>query len=156
MLVAFALRVSGHFDTPYHARHPVAHRRKWETYQGMCPLSYEYSAATSREAHLDANGIARSLEDVVGKDGPTAEGRVVDGERVRLREAGGLKYRAWGGIFGTRYWCVTAQVGEDVRATRTEKVFYICVLRTAENGVLEIVSPVPRVEGGEVTVACGS
>lgn len=152
----------GDFDTPEYARYGAVQPRKWETNQGMDPYSYGYNAATPLSAYINASSIVTSLVDIVSKNGnflldvgPTANGTIVDVEQKTLREAGAWIRSHGEAIFNTTYWSVTPQEGTDVRFTTSVDAFYISVL-SKPNGTLVLESPVPWVEGDEVTVVGGS
>lgn len=153
----------GDFDTPEYATYPAAQRRKWETNRGMDPFSYGYNAATPDDAYMNASTIVKTLVDVVSKNGnflldvgPTKEGDIIDVEANALREAGVWIKDHGESIFNTSYWFVVPQEGESVRFTKTEEAFYISVMEMPQNaGWLELESPIPWMDGDEVTVVGG-
>ena len=152
----------GDFDTPEYARYGAVQPRKWETNQGMDPYSYGYNAATPVSAYLNASSIVQSLVDIVSKNGnflldvgPTANGTIIEVEQRNLREAGTWIKGHGEAIFNTTYWSVTPQEGSEVRFTTTMDAFYILVM-SKPNATLALDSPVPWVEGDQVTVVGGS
>lgn len=58
-------------------------------------------------------------------------------------------------IFNTTYWSITPEEGDAVRFTQTPDAFYISTLY-APNDTLVLTSPVPYVEGDQVTVVGGN
>ncbi|KAK7192381.1 hypothetical protein DPSP01_004966 [Paraphaeosphaeria sporulosa] len=152
----------GDFDTPEYARYAAVQPRKWETNQGMDPYSYGYNAATPLSAYMNASAVVTSLVDIVSKNGnflldvgPTADGTIIDVEQKTLREAGAWIKSHGEAIFNTTYWSVTPQEGSDVRFTTSLDAFYILVL-SKPNATLVLDSPVPWVDGDEVTVVGGA
>lgn len=155
--------VPGDFDTPEYPRSspPVARARKWESNRGMDPYSYGYNAATPDSAYMNASTIVRTLVDIVSKNGnflldvgPKADGSIVEAEVKALREAGVWIKDHEEAVFETGSWFVTPQEGEDIRFAVTEDAFYIYLLKKPSQQIL-IESPVPWVEGDNVTVAGG-
>lgn len=152
----------GDFDTPEYARYPVAQRRKWETNQGLDPYSYGYNAATPEDKYMNTTTLVRSLLDIVSKNGnflldvgPTANGTIIEIQQRTLREAGAWIKDHAEAIFNTTYWFVTPQEGDSVRFTKTDEAFYISLLGKVE-GAIEIESPVPWIEGDQVTIVGGN
>ncbi|KAG8162990.1 hypothetical protein KVR01_007468 [Diaporthe batatas] len=152
----------GDFDTPEYARYEAVQVRKWESNLGMDPFSYGYNRATPDDKYLTAQGIVTSLMDIVSKNGnflldvgPTAEGVIVDISQRNLRAAGVWIKSHAEAIFNTTYWSITPEEGDTVRFTQTPDAFYISTLY-APNDTLVLTSPVPYVEGDEVTVVGGN
>ena len=176
----------GDFDTPEYARYESVQIRKWESSLGMDPYSYGYNRATPDDKYLTAQGIVTSLVDIVSKNGnflldvgPTAEGEdhsrpsvinhiarwgltrwcrpgvIVDIEQRNLRAAGAWIKSHAEAIFNTTYWSITPGEGDAVRFTQTPDAFYISTLY-APNDTLVLASPVPYVDGDEVTVVGGN
>lgn len=152
----------GDFDTPEYARYAGVQARKWESNLGLDPYSYGYNRATPEGAYMNASEIVRTLVDVVAKNGnflldigPTADGTIVDVEQRALREAG-VWIRGHGeAVFGTRYWGVRPQEGDEVRFTTKVEAFYVLVLERPVPGELVLESPIPWVEGDKVVVVGG-
>ena len=151
----------GDFDTPEYARYGAIQRRKWESNLGMDPFSYGYNRATPASAYLNASSIVTSLIDIVSKNGnflldvgPQANGTIIDVEQTNLREAGTWIRTHGEAVFDTTYWFVTPEEGEDVRFTTTGHAFYIHVMNQV-NGTVRLVSPIPWVQGDDVTVVGG-
>lgn len=152
----------GDFDTPEYARYEAVQVRKWESNLGMDPFSYGYNRATPDDKYLTAQGIVTSLVDIVSKNGnflldvgPTAEGIIVDVSQRNLRAAGVWIKSHAEAIFNTTYWSITPEEGDAVRFTQTPDAFYISTLY-APNDTLVLTSPVPYVEGDQVTVVGGN
>jgi alpha-L-fucosidase len=154
--------VPGDFDTPEYARYDAVQIRKWESNLGMDPFSYGYNRATPTDAYLKPAGIVTSLMDIISKNGnflldvgPTANGTIIAIEQENLRAAGiWIKSHAEA-IFNTTYWFVTPEEGDTVRFTQNANAFYITALYPP-NSTLVLNSPVPYVEGDEVTIVGGS
>lgn len=158
----------GDFDTPEYAAYPAAQRRKWESNAGLDPFSYGYNRATPAAAYMRARAVVTTLLDVVSKNGnllldvgPTAAGEIVGVERRNLRAAGAWIRDHGEAIFNTTYWGVTPQYVDaatktDVRFTMTMDAFYISVLNRTADGSVEIRdTPIPWIEGDQVTVVGG-
>ncbi|KAK7992123.1 hypothetical protein PG988_000917 [Apiospora saccharicola] len=158
----------GDFDTPEYASYSAAQRRKWESSAGMDPFSYGYNRATPGNAYMNASTIVTTLVDIVSKNGnflldigPTQTGEIVEVEQRHLREAGAWIKDHGEAIFNTTYWGVTPQYVDaatdtDVRFTMTMDAFYISVLnQTADGSVVIRDTPVPWVEGDQVTIVGG-
>lgn len=79
----------------------------------------------------------------------------MDISQRNLREAGVWIKSHAEAIFNTTYWSITPEEGETVRFTQTPDAFYISTLY-APNDTLVLSSPVPYVEGDEVTVVGGN
>lgn len=152
----------GDFDTPEYARYPGVQVRKWESNLGMDPFSYGYNRATPLASYINASSIVTSLVDIVSKNGnflldvgPTANGTIIDIEQQHLKQAGSWIKDHGEAIFNTTYWFVAPQEGNNIRFTQTNDAFYIlCMARP--NGTLTLESPVPWVQGDQVTVVGGS
>lgn len=82
-------------------------------------------------------------------------GVIVDIEQRNLRAAGVWIKSHAEAIFNTTYWSITPEEGDTVRFTQTPDAFYISTLY-APNDTLVLTSPVPYVEGDEVTVVGGN
>lgn len=82
-------------------------------------------------------------------------GTIIDIEQRNLRAAGTWIKSHAEAIFNTTYWSVTPGEGSAVRFTQTLDVFYITTLY-APNDTLVLTSPVPYLEGDEVTVVGGN
>lgn len=82
-------------------------------------------------------------------------GVIVDIEQRNLRAAGAWIKSHAEAIFNTTYWSITPEEGDAVRFTQTPDAFYISALY-APNDTLVLASPVPYVEGDEVTVVGGN
>lgn len=82
-------------------------------------------------------------------------GVIVDIEQRNLRAAGVWIKSHAEAIFNTTYWSITPEEGDTVRFTQTPDAFYISTLY-APNDTLVLTSPVPYVEGDEVTVIGGN
>lgn len=152
----------GDFDTPEYARYTAVQPRKWESSQGMDPYSYGYNAATPVSAYINASSVVTSLVDIVSKNGnflldvgPTGNGTIIDIQQQVLREAGTWIKSHGEAIFNTTYWSVAPQEGNDVRFTTTADAFYMLVL-SKPGTTLALSSPIPWVEGDQVTVVGGS
>ncbi|KAF2466114.1 glycoside hydrolase [Lindgomyces ingoldianus] len=148
----------GDFDTPEYARYASVQPRKWESNLGMDPYSYGYNRATPLASYLNASMIIQSLVDVVSKNGnflldigPMADGTILDVEKNNLREAGRWIKSHGEAIFNTTYWFVTPQEGDGIRFTTTKDAFYILSMEKP-NGTLVLESPIPWVQGDEVTI----
>ncbi|EME84819.1 glycoside hydrolase family 29 protein [Pseudocercospora fijiensis CIRAD86] len=153
--------IPGDFDTPEYARYESVQVRKWESNLGMDPFSYGYNRATPDDQYLKPRDIVVSLIDIVSKNGnflldvgPTANGTIVQIEQDNLRAAGKWIKSHGEAIFNTNYWFVTAEEGDTIRFTQNANAFYISALY-APNDTLVIDSPVPYVDGDEVTVVGG-
>ncbi|KAJ5948367.1 hypothetical protein N7466_001382 [Penicillium verhagenii] len=151
----------GDFDTPEYATYSAVQRRKWESNLGMDPYSYGYNRATPLASYMNASTIVTSLVDIVSKNGnflldvgPTANGTILDIEQLHLRQAGKWIKTHEEAIFNTTYWFVTPEEG-DVRFTISQEAFYIHTI-TKPNNTLSLSSPVPWVEGDQVTVVGGN
>jgi alpha-L-fucosidase len=79
----------------------------------------------------------------------------VDISQQNLRAAGVWIKSHAEAIFNTTYWSITPEEGDTVRFTQTPDAFYISTLY-APNDTLVLTSPVPYVEGDEVTVVGGN
>lgn len=153
--------MTGDFDTPEYARYPGVQVRKWETSQGMDPLSYGYNRATPAASYMNATDIVTSLVDIVSKNGnflldvgPTANGTIIDVEQNNLRQAGKWIKAHGEAIYNTTYWFVTPEEGDYIRFTTTTDAFYISCL-AKPNGTISLDSPVPWIEGDAVTIVGG-
>lgn len=151
----------GDFDTPEYARYEAVQTRKWESNLGMDPYSYGYNRATPESAYLEPQGIVTSLVDIVAKNGnflldigPTANGSIIEVEQRNLRAAGSWIKDHAEAIFNTTYWFIAPEEGQAVRFTQNADAFYILTLYPP-NGTLVLDSPVPYVQGDEVTVVGG-
>jgi alpha-L-fucosidase len=82
-------------------------------------------------------------------------GIIVDVSQRNLRAAGVWIKSHAEAIFNTTYWSITPEEGETVRFTQTPDAFYISTLY-APNDTLVLTSPVPYVQGDEVTVVGGN
>ena len=150
----------GDFDTPEYASFGAVQRRKWESNAGMDPFSYGYNRATPMSEYMNASTVVTSLVDIVSKNGnflldvgPQANGSILQVEQDHLRAAGGWIKGHAEAVFNTSFWFVAPEEGE-LRFTTTVDAFYILVL--GEPGaVVEVSSPVPWVEGDDVTVVGG-
>lgn len=176
----------GDFDTPEYAKYAAVQARKWETSLGMDPFSYGYNRATPDEDYLTPQGIVTDLMDIISKNGnflldvgPTANGKIgpqscwsrrwdwadtdrcsfigtiIDIEQRNLRAAGTWIKSHAEAIFNTTYWSITPEEGLAFRFTQTLDAFYITTLY-APNDTLVLSSPVPYLEGDEVTVVGGN
>lgn len=152
----------GDFDTPEYARYDAVQRRKWESNLGMDPFSYGYNRATPLDQYMTPQTLVTSLVDIVSKNGnflldvgPTANGTIIDVEQNALREAGKWIKSHGEAIYGTKYWFITPQEGEALRFTHNDDAFYIHTLYQP-NATLVIDSPVPWVQGDQVTVVGGT
>lgn len=131
----------------------------------MDPFSYGYNRATPTASYMNASTIITSLLDIVSKNGnflldigPMANGTILDIEAANLREAGVWIKNHAEAIFNTTYWFITPEengVGKELRFTQTGDAFYICSL-VKPGSELVIGSPVPWVEGDEVTAVGGN
>ncbi|KAI9708390.1 MAG: hypothetical protein M1820_004094 [Bogoriella megaspora] len=153
--------VPGDFDTPEYARYDSVQVRKWESSLGMDPFSYGYNRATPDSAYLTSQGIVTSLVDIVSKNGnflldvgPTANGTIIQVEQDNLRKAGQWIKSHGEAIYNTTYWFITPEEGGAVRFTQNGNAFYISTLYPP-NATLTLDSPVPYVEGDQVTVVGG-
>ncbi|KAF8865386.1 glycoside hydrolase [Acephala macrosclerotiorum] len=155
----------GDFDTPEYARYDAVRTRKWESNLGMDPFSYGYNRATPTASYMNASTIITSLLDIVSKNGnflldigPMANGTILDVEAANLREAGTWIKNHSEAIFNTTYWFITPEengAGQELRFTQTGNAFYICSsVKPGSDLVIE--SPVPWVEGDNVTVVGGN
>ncbi|KXT14807.1 hypothetical protein AC579_9663 [Pseudocercospora musae] len=152
----------GDFDTPEYARYESVQIRKWESNLGMDPYSYGYNRATPDDKYLKPRDIVVSLIDIVSKNGnflldvgPMANGTIVQIAQDNLRDAGKWIRSHGEAIFNTTYWFVTPEEGNTVRYTQNGNAFYISTLY-APNATLILDSPVPYVDGDEVTVVGGT
>jgi len=153
--------VPGDLDTPEYAQYDAVQTRKWESNRGMDPFSYGYNRATPDAAYMNASTIIHTLIDIVSKNGnflldvgPQANGTILGVMQRNLREAGSWIKGHGEAIFGTRYWFVGPEEG-SVRFTQTREAFYmICLEELGER--LALGSPVPWVEGDQVTVVGGN
>ena len=153
--------VPGDFDTPEYASYGAVQRRKWESNLGMDPYSYSYNRATPTSSYMNASTIVTSLIDIVSKNGnllldigPQADGTIIDVEQHNLREAGTWIRTHTEAIFNTTYWFVTPEEGNDIRFTTTLDAFYILVMNSIPS-TLQLTSPIPWIEGDQVTVVGG-
>lgn len=151
----------GDFDTPEYARYKRVQVRKWESNLGMDPYSYGYNRATPLASYMNASSIVTSLVDIVSKNGnflldvgPMANGTILEVEQKNLREAGAWIKSHAEAIFNTTYWFVTPEEGEDIRFTTAPDAFYIHLI-AKPNATILLKSPVPWVEGDNVTVVGG-
>ncbi|GFF61167.1 hypothetical protein IFM51744_10604 [Aspergillus udagawae] len=151
----------GDFDTPEYARYNGVQVRKWESNLGMDPFSYGYNRDTPLGSYMNASTIVTSLIDIVSKNGnflldvgPTANGTILDVEQKHLRQAGTWIKSHGEAIYNTTYWFVTPEEGDNIRFTITQDAFYIHTL-ARPNGTLALTSPIPWVEGDQVTVVGG-
>ncbi|KAF7158174.1 hypothetical protein CNMCM5623_002840 [Aspergillus felis] len=151
----------GDFDTPEYARYNGVQVRKWESNLGMDPFSYGYNQDTPLASYMNASTIITSLIDIVSKNGnllldigPMANGTILDVEQNHLRQAGTWIKSHGEAIYNTTYWFVTPEEGENIRFTITQDAFYIHTL-ARPNGTLVLTSPIPWVEGDQVTVVGG-
>ncbi|KAJ5167529.1 uncharacterized protein N7482_006310 [Penicillium canariense] len=151
----------GDFDTPEYARYDGVQVRKWESSLGMDPYSYGYNRATPLASYMNASGIVTGLIDIISKNGnflldvgPTANGTIVDIEQQHLRQAGTWIKGHAEAIFNTTYWFVTPEEGDHVRFTISQDAFYIHTL-AKPNSTLILSSPIPWVDGDQVTVVGG-
>jgi len=152
----------GDFDTPEYARFGAVQVRKWESNLGMDPFSYGYNRATPASAYMTAIEIVTSLIDIVSKNGnflldigPQANGTIIEIEQTNLRQAGVWIKDHGEAIYNTTYWFVTPQEGDEIRFTQTPDAFYISTL-SQPNDTLVLNSPIPWVEGDQVTVVGGN
>lgn len=151
----------GDFDTPEYASYESVQRRKWESSLGMDPYSYGYNRATPESEYLTPEGIVTTLMDIISKNGnflldvgPTANGTIIKIEQDNLRAAGKWITSHAEAIYNTTYWFVAPEEG-NVRFTQNLNNFYMTALYPP-NSTLVLKSPVPYVEGDEVTVVGGS
>lgn len=131
----------------------------------MDPFSYGYNRATPTASYMNASAIITSLLDIVSKNGnflldigPQANGTIIDVEAANLRQAGVWIKDHAEAIFNTTYWFITPEEnegGNELRFTQTGDAFYICSL-VKPGSELVIESPVPWVEGDNVTVVGGN
>lgn len=154
--------IPGDFDTPEYARYEAVQIRKWESNLGLDPYSYGYNRATPTSAYMKPQDIVTSLVDIVSKNGnflldigPMANGTIVQVEKDNLRAAGRWIHGHAEAIFNTTYWFITPQEGDAVRFTQNGNAFYILLL-DAPNATLVLDSPVPYVDGDEVSVVGGN
>lgn len=82
-------------------------------------------------------------------------GTIIAIEQSNLRAAGAWIKSHAEAIFNTTYWSITPEEGGAVRFTQTLDAFYITTLY-APNDTLVLTSPVPYIEGDEVTVVGGN
>ncbi|KAJ5682999.1 hypothetical protein N7462_006164 [Penicillium macrosclerotiorum] len=151
----------GDFDTPEYARYDGVQVRKWESSLGMDPYSYGYNRATPLASYMNASDIVTGLIDIVSKNGnflldvgPTADGTIIDVEQQHLRQAGSWIKSHAESIFNTTYWFVTPEEGDEIRFTMSQDAFYIHTL-SKPNATLTLSSPIPWVEGDQITVVGG-
>ena len=151
----------GDFDTPEYARYSAVATRKWESNLGMDPYSYGYNRATPLASYLNASSIVQSLIDIVSKNGnflldvgPQANGTIIQVEQDNLRDAGRWIHSHNESIFNTTYWFVTPEEG-DIRFTITLDAFYIHAI-SEPNATISISSPIPWLEGDNVTIVGGA
>lgn len=83
------------------------------------------------------------------------KGTIIDIEQRNLRAAGAWIKSHAEAIFNTTYWSITPAEGLAVRFTQTLDAFYITTLY-APNDTLVLTSPVPYIQGDEVTVVGGN
>lgn len=128
----------------------------------MDPFSYGYNRATPASAYMTAVEIVTSLIDIVSKNGnflldvgPQANGTIIDVEQTNLRQAGVWIKDHGEAIYNTTYWFVTPQEGDEIRFTQTLDAFYILTL-SKPNDTLVLNSPIPWIEGDQVTVVGGN
>jgi alpha-L-fucosidase len=126
------------------------------------PFSYGYNAATPTDNYMNASTVVTSLVDIVSKNGnylldigPLTNGSIQETEAQHLREAGAWIKDHAEAVFNTIYWFVAPQEGADVRYTTTVDAFYVLVMNQI-NGTLTLTSPIPWIEGDQVTVVGGS
>lgn len=132
----------------------------------MDPFSYGYNCATPAAAYMNASTLITSLLDIVSKNGnflldvgPQANGTIISVEQANLREAGVWIKDHAEAIFNTTYWFITPEEntnGKQLRFTQTVEAFYIVSLVEPGGGSLVVDSPVPWVEGDQVTVVGGN
>jgi alpha-L-fucosidase len=155
--------IPGDFDTPEYptSSPPVVRPRKWESNLGMDPYSYGYNAATPDDAYMNPTTVVKTLVDTVSKGGnflldigPKGDGSIAEAESKTLKEAGTWIKDHEESIFGTKSWFVTPQEGENIRFAVSDDAFYISFLERPKGTVL-IQSPVPWIEGDNVTVVGG-
>lgn len=110
---------------------------------------------------MNASTIVTSLVDIVSKNGnylldigPQGNGSILDIEAQHLRLAGSWIKDHGEAIYNTTSWFVTPQEGDDIRFTTTVDAFYILVLNNI-NSTLTLTSPIPWLEGDQVTVVGG-
>ncbi|KAH8591708.1 putative alpha-L-fucosidase [Bisporella sp. PMI_857] len=151
----------GDFDTPEYSTLSTTQKRKWESNAGMDPYSYGFNGATASAQYMNASIIVTSLVDIVSKNGnylldigPQGNGSILDLEAQYLRQAGAWIKDHAEAIFNTSNWFITPQEGDDVRFTTTLDAFYILVMNQI-NSTLTLASPIPLVDGDQVTVVGG-
>jgi alpha-L-fucosidase len=125
------------------------------------PYSYGFNGATASAQYMNASIIVTSLVDIVSKNGnylldigPQGNGSILDLEAQYLRQAGAWIKDHAEAIFNTSNWFITPQEGDDVRFTTTLDAFYILVMNQI-NSTLTLASPIPLVDGDQVTVVGG-
>jgi alpha-L-fucosidase len=128
----------------------------------MDPFSYGYNRATPTYGYMNASGIVTSLIDIVSKNGnflldvgPQPNGTIIDVEQTHLRQGGVWIKDHAEAIFNTTYWFITPEEGSQIRFTQTLDAFYIMTL-SQPNETIVLNSPVPWVEGDQVTVVGGN
>lgn len=82
-------------------------------------------------------------------------GTIIEIEQRNLRAAGAWIKDHGEAIFNTTYWFVSPEEGAAVRFTQGPDAFYITTLY-APNDTLVLASPVPYVQGDQVTVVGGN
>lgn len=91
----------------------------------------------------------------LGTNRCTFIGTIIEIEQRNLRGAGAWIKSHAEAIFNTTYWSITPEEGLAVRFTQTLDAFYITTLYPPNN-TLVLTSPVPYLEGDEVTVVGGN
>jgi alpha-L-fucosidase len=151
----------GDFDTPEYTTFAATQQRKWESNSGMDPYSYGFNRATPLNEYMNASTIITTLVDIISKNGnflldigPMGNGTILDVEAQNLREAGSWINSHGEAIFNTTYWFVASEEGSDVRFTTKMDAFYVFVMNQV-NDTLTLTSPIPWLEGDQVTVVGG-
>jgi alpha-L-fucosidase len=151
----------GDFDTPEYARYNGVQVRKWESNLGMDPYSYGYNRDTPLASYMNASTIVTSLIDIVSKNGnflldvgPMANGTILEVEQQHLRQAGTWIKSHGEAIYNTTYWFIPPEEGDNIRFTIAQDAFYIHTL-ARPNATLALTSPIPWVEGDQVTIVGG-